>query len=126
VARCSVEVEDKRGRKKRTTINRDARQGIPQGSPISPLLSNLCAAVCAGMEASGYGTTAGSADRQLVIGCERENAQKALNAMRHKMGRLKLTVNEEKTRICCLPDGELDFLGYTLGRRYSAKPGGHI
>jgi len=29
------------------------------------------------------------------------------------MGKLKLTVNEEKTRICRVPDGEFDFLGYT-------------
>ncbi len=43
--------------------------------------------------------------------------------MRQMMGRLKLTVNEEKTRICRLPDGEFDFLGYTFGRRYSAKTG---
>ncbi len=34
--------------------------------------------------------------------------------MRQMMARLKLTVNEEKTRICHLPDGEFDFLGYTL------------
>jgi RNA-directed DNA polymerase len=43
--------------------------------------------------------------------------------MRQMMGRLKLTVNEEKTRICRVPDGEFDFLGYTFGRRYSAKTG---
>jgi len=39
------------------------------------------------------------------------------------MGRLKLTVNEEKTRICKVPEGEFDFLGYTFGRMYSAKTG---
>ncbi len=36
-----VEERDERGHKKRTTINRDSKRGIPQGSPISPLLSNL-------------------------------------------------------------------------------------
>ncbi|WP_245471522.1 group II intron maturase-specific domain-containing protein [Bradyrhizobium genosp. SA-3] len=39
------------------------------------------------------------------------------------MGRLKLMVNEEKTRICKVPEGEFDFLGYTFGRMYSAKTG---
>jgi RNA-directed DNA polymerase len=33
-----VEEEDGRGRKKRTTVNRATKQGIPQRSPISPLL----------------------------------------------------------------------------------------
>jgi hypothetical protein len=35
---CPVEESDKRGRKTRTTEAKDNRRGIPQGSPISPLL----------------------------------------------------------------------------------------
>src|SRR5215471_15016988 len=38
---CPVEETDDRGRKTRTTEARDKRRGIPQGSPISPLLANL-------------------------------------------------------------------------------------
>jgi RNA-directed DNA polymerase len=43
--------------------------------------------------------------------------------MRAIMGKLKLTANEEKARICKVPEGEFDFLGYTFGRRYSATTG---
>jgi hypothetical protein len=43
--------------------------------------------------------------------------------MRELMGKLKLTVNEEKTRICKVPEGEFDFLGYTFGRMYSKTTG---
>ena len=39
------------------------------------------------------------------------------------MGKLKLTVNEEKTRICKVPEGEFTFLGYSFGRIYSARTG---
>jgi group II intron reverse transcriptase/maturase len=38
---CPVVEIDKRGRKTRTTEAKDSRCGIPQGSPISPLLANL-------------------------------------------------------------------------------------
>ena len=38
---CAVEETDKKGRKRRTTEAKDSRRGIPQGSPISPLLANL-------------------------------------------------------------------------------------
>ena len=59
----------------------------------------------------------------LVILCRRGSAEKALHHLRAIMGKLKLTVNEEKTRICRVPDGEFDFLGYTFGRMYSPKTG---
>ena len=39
------------------------------------------------------------------------------------MRKLKLTVNEEKTQICKVPEGEFDFLGYSFGRMYSARTG---
>ena len=59
----------------------------------------------------------------LVILCRRGNAEAALHRLREIMGKLKLTVNEDKTRICRVPDGEFDFLGYSFGRMYSARTG---
>ena len=59
----------------------------------------------------------------LVILCRRGKAEEALQRLREIMGKLKLTVNEEKTRICKVPEGEFDFLGYTFGRMYSARTG---
>jgi RNA-directed DNA polymerase len=59
----------------------------------------------------------------LVILCRRGKAEAALQRLREIMGRLKLTVNEEKTRICKVPEGEFDFLGYSFGRMYSARTG---
>ncbi len=59
----------------------------------------------------------------LVILCKRGKAEEALTRMRDLMGRLKLTVNEQKTRICKVPDGQFDFLGYTFGRMNSPTTG---
>jgi len=36
-----VEEIDERGRRRRTTRNKDERRGSPQGSPLSPLLANI-------------------------------------------------------------------------------------
>jgi hypothetical protein len=43
--------------------------------------------------------------------------------MRMMMSKLKLTVNEAKTRVCYLPEEKFDFLGYTFGRCYSIRRG---
>ena len=59
----------------------------------------------------------------LVILCRRGKAAEALRRLREIMGKLKLTVNEEKTRICKVPEGKFDFLGHTFGRMYSARTG---
>src|SRR5213078_424451 len=125
---CSVEETDNRGRKKRTTEARDSRRGIPQGSPISPLLANLyMRRFVLGWKMLGLEQSLGSrivtyAD-DLVILCRRGKAEEALQQLRDIMRKLKLTVNEEKTRICKVPEGEFDFLGYSFGRMYSARTG---
>jgi RNA-directed DNA polymerase len=125
---CSVEETDDRGRKTRTTEAKDQRRGIPQGSPISPLLANLyMRRFVLGWKKLGLERSLGSrivtyAD-DLVILCRTGKAEEALTRMREIMGKLKLTVNEEKTRICKVPEGQFDFLGYTFGRMYSKTTG---
>ena len=125
---CAVEETNDRGRKTRTTEAKDQRRGIPQGSPISPLLANLyMRRFVLGWKKLGLEQSLGSrivtyAD-DLVILCRKGKAEEALARMREIMGKLKLTVNEEKTRICKVPEGQFDFLGYTFGRMYSKTTG---
>lgn len=125
---CAVEETDDRGGKRRTTDARDTGRGIPQGSPLSPLLANLyMRRFVLGWRQLGLEQRLGArlvtyAD-DLVILCRKGNAEQALQHLRAIMGKLKLTVNEEKTRICSVPEGSFDFLGYTFGRMYSARTG---
>jgi hypothetical protein len=75
-----------------------------------------------GLEASLGSRIVTYAD-DLVILCRRGKAEEALRRLRELMSKLKLTVNEDKTRICMVPEGTFDFLGFTFGRRYSAQTG---
>jgi hypothetical protein len=125
---CSVEETDDRGRKTRTTEAKDQRRGIPQGSPLSPLLANLyMRRFVLGWKKLGLeqrlGTRIVTYADDLVILCRKGRAEEALHQLRAIMGKLKLTVNEEKTRICKVPEGEFDFLGFTFGRMYSRTTG---
>ena len=58
-----------------------------------------------------------------VICCKPGRAAEAMAKMRAMMGKLRLTVNEKKTRRCELPDGTLTFLGFTFGRQVSWTTG---
>ncbi len=117
-----VEETDERGRQQRTTRNRDEGRGTPQGAPLSPLLSNLyMRRFILGWKVLGHESRL---DAHIVnyaddfVICCRGSAAEALAAMRDMMAKLKLTVNEAKTRLCHGPDELFDFLGYTVGRCY--------
>jgi RNA-directed DNA polymerase len=122
-----VEETDERGRKQRTTRNRDAKRGTPQGAPISPLLSNLyMRRFILGWKVLGHerrlrAKIVNYADDFVI--CCRGTAVKAMSVMGDMMERLRLTVNTEKTRLCRLPKETFDFLGYTFGRLWSPRTG---
>jgi group II intron reverse transcriptase/maturase len=122
-----VEECDEQGRKVRTTRNKDQGRGTPQGAPLSPLLANLyMRRFVLGWKRLGHEQRL---DAHIVnyaddfVICCRGSAAEAMTAMRDMMRRLKLTVNETKTRLCRVPDESFDFLGYTLGRCYAPTTG---
>jgi RNA-directed DNA polymerase len=122
-----VEEVDDRGKRHRTTRNKDQGMGTPQGAPISPLLSNIY------MRRFVRGWKTGGHERRLeahivnyaddFVICCRGTAEQAMDVMRTMMSKLKLTVNETKTRLCRLPQDTFDFLGYTQGRIYDCRTG---
>jgi RNA-directed DNA polymerase len=123
----AVEEDDGRGGWKRTTQAKDTKRGVPQGAPISPLLSNLYMRrfvlgwKTLGLEECFEARIVNYADDFVI--CCRGTGKAAMEAMRAMMDRLKLTVNEEKTQRCRTPQEHFDFLGYTFGRCYSTKTG---
>jgi RNA-directed DNA polymerase len=122
-----VEPEGGSGTGPTGTRHREEGIGTPQGSPISPLLSNLyMRRFIRGWQTLGYQAKYGAqivnyADDFVI--CCRGRAIEAMAGMRQMMTRLKLTVNEAKTHLRQLPDETFDFLGYTFGRRYSPQNG---
>jgi RNA-directed DNA polymerase len=122
-----VEETDAEGNRHRTTRNKDQGMGTPQGAPISPMLSNIY------MRRFVKGWKTGGHEKRLAarivnyaddfVICCRGTAEEAMAEMRKMMSKLKLTVNESKTRLCRLPQGSFDFLGYTQGRNYDCRTG---
>lgn len=122
-----VDEDDGHGHRKRTTPNRDTGRGTPQGAPISPLLSNLyMRRFILGWKQRGHerrwsAHIVNYADDFVI--CCKGRAHEAMAAMRGMMEALKLTVNNDKTHVCQIPQERFDFLGYTFGRCYSRETG---
>lgn len=124
----AVEETDGHGRVQRTTRNKDEGRGTPQGGVISPLLANLyMRRFVVGWKRLGHEQRLGArlvnyAD-DFVICCPPGKAAEALQAVRDMMHRLKLTVNEQKTRRCAVQAEPFTFLGLTFGPQISWRTG---
>jgi len=122
-----VEESDGQGGKRRSNPARRYQCGTPQGAPISPLLSNLyMRRFVLGWKLLGHAERLQArivnyAD-DFVILC-RDTGPQASETMRAMMQVLKLTVNEEKTRLCRVPPERCEFLGYSFERCYAAGTG---
>ena len=117
-----VEEDDGQGGKRLTNRSRKQRKGMPQGSPISPLLSSLyMRRFILGWKVLGYARhfraeIVNYADDVCVLGTG--PAADMLVAVRWLMDGLKLPINERKTRCLRCPEEPLEFLGYRIGRNY--------
>ena len=125
---AAVEETDERGRTVGTTRNKDEGRGTPQGGVASPLLANLyMRRFVLGWKTLGHeqrleARLVNYAD-DFVICCRPGRAAEAMAVMRRMMERLRLTVNEKKTRRCLLPAETFTFLGFTFGEQVSWKTG---
>ena len=103
------------------------RRGTPQGSPASPVLSNIyMRRFIVGWKVLGYARRfkaeiVNYADDLTVLG--KAPATEMLTAVEALMKRLKLTVNTEKTHCCRVPEDSIEFLGYRIGRNYCRETG---
>jgi group II intron reverse transcriptase/maturase len=90
--------------------------GTPQGGVISPLLSNIYLTPLDNMlERKGFSFVR-YADDVLILCRTEEEARTALEEVRAELLRLKLELNEEKTKLVSFNDG-FDFLGFHFGKR---------
>ena len=100
--------------------------GVPQGSPISPLYSNIYLNLLDQVwHQRGYPEKLGAslhryADDAVLV-C-RKNAEQALEAFEGIARRMGLVVNREKTRITKLTEG-FDFIGFHFVKRRSPTTG---
>ena len=116
----AVEEDDGHGGRRLTNRARRERKGTPQGSPISPLFSNIyMRRFILGWKVLGYARRfeaeiVNYADDFAVLG--KAPAAEMRSAVEGLLQRLKLPINAEKTRCCRIPETSMTFLGYRIGR----------
>lgn len=100
--------------------------GVPQGSPISPLYSNIYLNVIdkawhTGNYAQKVGATLHRYCDDMILVC-RKSAEQALGIMEQLLKEAELTLNLEKTHITKLTDG-FNFIGFNFVKRKSPNSG---
>jgi RNA-directed DNA polymerase len=126
--KAPVMEQDKDGTKRNIGGGKGNRTGTPQGGVISPLLANLYLHILDRIwERNNLQQRLGArivryAD-DIVILCKRGRTEKAMTVLRQVLERLKLTLNETKTKIVSAHKGKFDFLGFSIGMRESVKSG---
>jgi len=119
---------DKDGTKRNIGGGKGNRKGTPQGGVISPLLSNLYLHILDRIwERNNLQQRLGArivryAD-DIVILCRRNKSDKAMAVLRRILERLKLSLNETKTKIVNAHKGSFDFLGFSIQMGESRKTG---
>jgi group II intron reverse transcriptase/maturase len=122
--------QDKGGTKRNIGGGKGNRKGTPQGGVISPLLSNLYLHILDRIwERNNLQQRLGArivryAD-DIVLLCRRGKSDKAMAVLRQILERLKLTLNETKTKIVNAHKGKFDFLGFSIWMGKSGKSGGN-
>jgi len=126
----AVVVEESEQGRRRSMGGKKAKRGTPQGGVISPLLANIYLhlfdrvflAYCRAAEQAAH----------LVRYCDdfviltRARVGETLEKVKEVLGRMELTLNEEKSRVADAREGGFNFLGFTFSRKRNRQTGKDI
>lgn len=119
---------DKYGTKRNIGGGRGNRKGTPQGGVISPLLANLYLHILdriwkrRDLQQRLGARIVRYAD-DIIILCRKGKSGEAMVMLRQILERLKLTLNEAKTKVVDAYAGKFDFLGFTAWMGKGRKTG---
>ncbi len=87
--------------------------GVLQGSPLSPLLANIYLHPFDQQLVKGNYHLARFADDWIITSAERDHAERSYNDALRALGRIRLKINSQKTRILS-PEERLEWLGIVI------------
>lgn len=120
-------VSDEGGLRRNLGGGKASRKGTPQGGVISPLLSNLYLHLLdrnwesQGMAERHQALLVRYADDFVVL-C-RKQTEAPMRMIRRLMGKMVLSLNEEKTRVVNVWEDRIRFLGFEMGIARSGRTG---